>query len=553
MLPLLLLLALAGGPQAVPDSPFQPHVVWFIADDLSPIMAAYGDSTVHTPHLDRLAQEGVTVERAYVTTPVCAPSRTAMLTGVYPTSMGALHMRTQRRTSALDQVTEPELLAIPTYEAVPPPDVLPVTIYLQRAGYFTANLGKEDYQFATPAGLWHARTDTAHWRQRPDPTQTFFYIHNDVETHESQIWGRAGQPLAVHPAAVRVPAYYPDTSIVRRDIAQQYTNLLATDANVGRVLAELEADGLLESTVFIFVGDHGDGLPRAKRDLYDSGLRVPLIVRIGAEVRAALGDRLGAPPPGGRITHPVSGVDLAPTLLALAGLPVPAAMQGLPFLGDPQAPERRYAVGVKGRMDPSVNETRAVTDGRWKYIRNLQPERPYVQTLPYRDRVATMQLLRQLHAKGALTGPPALWFRATKPAEELYDTHADPDEVRNLATDPRLNATLARLRGALDAWADATGDLGVLPEPQLIRRLWPPDGTQPTTAAPVPDLSAHGNTYTVTLTSATPGALLAYAIDGQAWRPYTGPFEATAETTLTLRAHRLGHLPADTVLQLPQP
>ncbi|MEL6613919.1 MAG: sulfatase, partial [Bacteroidota bacterium] len=512
---LLLLLALVSVPAAAQDAdardvgaPVRPNLVWIIADDLSPILAAYGDATVETPYLDRLAREGVTYERAYVTTPVCAPSRTAMVTGVYPTSMGALHMRTQRRTSAIAEVTDPDLLAIPTYEAVPPPDVLPITTHLQRAGYFTANRGKEDYQFATPAGMWHARGDSAHWRLRPDPTQPFFFVDNDTETHESQVWERADQPLAVDLAAVRVPAYYPDTPVVRRDLAQQYTNVQATDANVGRLLADLEADGLLEATVVVFVGDHGDGLPRAKRDLYDSGLRVPLLVRIGAEVRAALGDRLDAPPPGGRVAHPVSALDLAPTTLALAGVPVPAAMQGAPFLGDPFAPARTYAVGVKGRMDPALNEARAVTDGRWKYIRNLHPERPYVQFLPYRDRNATMRELRRLHKAGELSGAPALWFRPTKPEEELFDTHADPDEVNDLAADPAHAATLARLRGALDAWADATGDVGAIPEPDLVRRLWSPDGEQPTTGAPA--ISVRDGRVVVRAT--TPGSLLAYRI-----------------------------------------
>ena len=538
------------GLQPVPVEPFRPNVVWIIADDLSPILAAYGDSTAHTPHLDRLAREGVTYERAYVTTPVCAPSRTALVTGVHPTSMGALHMRTQARTSAIDQVTDPELLAIPTYEAVPPPDVRPVTWWLQRAGYFTANRGKEDYQFATPEGMWDARGDSAHWQLRPGPDQPFFYVYNDRETHESQIWRRTDEPLSVDPAAVPLPPYYPDTPAVRRDVARQYANLERTDANVGRVLAELEAGGVLEETVVVFIGDHGDGLPRAKRELYDSGLRVPLIVRVGARVREALGERLGASPPGGRVASPVSAVDLAPTALSLAGLAVPSSMEGPPFLAAPLAPPRRYAVGTKGRMDPSLDEARAVTDGRWKYILNYHPERPYVQFLPYRDQSALMQELYRLRDVGGLDRVQRLWFRATKPVEELYDTWSDPYEVRDLAADPAHANKLAELRGALGAWADVTGDPGPVAETALVAELWL-GGVQPVTEAPVVTTTRSDGEVEVALSSETEGALLAWSVDGGPWQPYREVFRVAHGADLRVRAHRLGYASAEVTVRVP--
>ncbi|MEM6286067.1 MAG: sulfatase, partial [Bacteroidota bacterium] len=522
------------------DSPYRPNVVWFVADDLSPILAAYGDDTADTPHLDRLAAEGVVYERAYVVTPVCAPSRTALVTGVHPTTMGALHMRTQRRTSALAEITDPELLAIPTYEAVPPPDVQPVSTLLQSAGYWTANRGKEDYQFATPEGMWHARGEAADWQTTASgaaasggaasgraPGQPFFYVHNDTETHESQTWERDDRPLAVDPEAVRVPAYYPDTPTVRRDLARQYTNLEDTDANLGRLLDALAAEGELDDTVVFVLGDHGDGLPRAKRDLYDSGLRVPLVVWMGAGVRQRLGGAL--PEAATRVATPVSAVDLAPTALALAGLDVPAFMHGRPLWG---GPPRAYAFAAKGRMDPALNEARAVTDGRYKLILHLQPERPFVQFLPYRDRNATMRELRAMHAAGTLRGEPALWFRERKPEVELFDTHADPDEVRDLADDPAHAETRARLLGALAAWMDATRDPGALPEADLLARLWP-GGEQPRTAPPALVVSDRGRLgLEISLSPRTPGSLIAFRLDNGGWEPYTGPFAVPVGTAV---------------------
>ena len=559
---LLVALAVSASGPAPPlgppsDAAWRPNVVWIVADDLSPILAAYGDSTARTPHLDRLAAEGTVYERAYVTSPVCAPSRTSLLTGLHPAQMGALHMRTMRRTSAIDQITDPELLAIPTYEAVPPPDVTPLPILLQRAGYWAANRRKEDYQFAVPPWTWAARGDTAHWRLRPvagavgvggASAQPFFFVDNNLDTHESQIWRRDDEPLAVDPATVPLPPYYPDTPLVRRDVARNYSNAERFDAAVGRVLAELEADGLLEETVVFVTSDHGDGLPRAKRELHDSGLRVPLLVRVGAEVRRQLEGQVRFPEPGTRSDRVVSLVDLPAEVLRLAGVEVPAAVAGRPFLDEdePAVERRQYAFGAKGRMDPALNDARAVTDGRYKLILNLRPERPYVQFLPYRDQQATMRELTRLHAEGGLDPVQALWFRPAKPVVELFDTHSDPHEVRDLAASPALAEKRAELLGALRAWMARTNDAGALAETELVRRLWP-GGVQPETAAPEAVVETTASGRRVALASPTDGALVGVAVgDTTGWRPYAGPFEVPAGMAVFARAHRLGWRPSPT-------
>ena len=533
----------------------RPNVVWIVADDLSPILPAYGDSAAHTPALDRIAREGTVYEHAYATAPVCSPSRTSLLTGLHPAAMGAQHMRVMQRTSALAEITDPELLAIPTYQAVPPPDITPLPSLLRRAGYSAVIRGKEDFQFALPPWTWSARGDSAHWRDRPSAEQPFFFADNVFDTHESQIWKRENEPLTVAPAAVRVPPYYPDTPLVRRDLARNYSNLEIFDAAVGRVLAELEADGLLERTVVFVTSDHGDGLPRAKRDLYDAGLRVPLLVRVGSDVRRQFAGRVRFPEPGTRSDRVVSLVDLPAEALRLAGIEVPASVAGRPFLDEdePLAERPRYAFGTKGRMDPALDDSRAVTDGRYKLILNLRPERPYVQFLPYRDRQALMRELSQLHAEGGLDSTQELWFRPTKPVVELFDTASDPHEVHDLAGTPALATVQAELLGALRAWMDRERDPGALPETELIRRLWPPDGAQPVTAEPeVVAAATAGGRVRVALASPTPGALLGYAVgDTTSWRPYVGPFAALDGQPLFARAHRLGYRPSPTVQLAP--
>ena len=531
----LLLMCTQAAAQATSE---RPNILWITVEDMSPRLPAYGDSTVSTPHISRLAEEGIVYENAFVVAPVCAPSRASILTGLYPTSFGAQHMRTMRRTSSIDDVTDPELLAIPTYEAVPPPEVKAFTEYLRAAGYYTTNNSKEDYQFTTPVTAWDASSDTAHWRNRPDPEQPFFAVFNFTTTHESRVWRHADDPWLIDTAKVEVPPYYPDTPVIRRDVARHYNNIHVMDGEVGEILQQLEEDGLTDETIIFFYSDHGDGLPRAKRWLYDSGLHVPLIVRF-PEGRFPDGQEAGA-----REDDLVSLIDLPPTMLSLLGLPIPAYMQGQAFLGAAKAAPRRYIYAAKDRMDPALDNARAVRDKRFKYIYNHHPERPFVQFLPYRDQMALMQELHRLNEADELEGPPALWFRETKPPEELYDTAADPHEIRNLAGDSTYTAKLHALRAAFRVWERQTGDLGLIPETTLVKKLWPPDGVQPQTE-PVQFAyadSVFSDVVTVTLASPTEGASIAYALNGGTdWKLYTEPIRLTESAMLRAQAIRIGY------------
>lgn len=538
-LPVFLILILIGCTTASKDGNNdeshqveRPNILWITVEDMSPHLPAFGDSTVQTPNIDRLAREGVRYTNFYSVYGVCAPSRSSIITGMYPTTIGAMHMRTMKRTAALDQITDPELLAIPTYEAVPPPEVKCFTEYLRGDGYYCTNNSKTDYQFEPPITAWDESNNKAHWRNRPDG-KPFFAVFNIEITHESQVWRRKDEPLRVDPEQVIVPPYYPDTPIIRRDIARNYDNIMEMDQRVGDLMDQLEKDGLLDNTIVFFYSDHGSGLPRSKRWVYDSGIKAPLIIRFPSGKGAGtVNDQM------------VSFIDLAPSMLSLLQIPVPEHLQGQAFLGEQAAEPRKYVYAARDRMDPATETIRAVRDKHFKYIKNYRPDEPWVKFLPYRDQMELMQeLLRIGKEKGTDLPTSQQWIVAQqKPEEELYDTRVDPYEVNNLAGDPQYADKLKELRQAHEAWKEETGDLGHISETELIRRLWPLDGKQPVTATPQLEvLGTEDDGVQVRLSSETEGASIAYRMDSTSnWSLYSGPIVVPANTKLNAKAIRIG-------------
>jgi arylsulfatase A-like enzyme len=520
-----------------------PNIVWISTEDMSPRLGAYGDATARTPVIDRLARESVRYTRAFTTAPVCAPSRAAIITGMYQTTLGAQHMRTTE-----DRV--PELPG--PYEAVPPFYVKAFPEYLRAAGYFTSNRVKTDYQFGSPFTIWDALGPNVHWRNRADSNQPFFSVFNLTMTHESQIFPsstvRKGKPLVTDPATLKVPPYYPDTPLVRQELARMYDNIADMDARVGVILKELEEDGLADNTIVFYWSDHGDGVPRAKRSLYDSGLHVPLMIRWPKSLN-------GAAAPGSVRDELVSFVDLAPTVLALAGVEIPAHLQGRVLLGPKAAPAPPLVFAARDRMDIEYDMMRSARDARFLYIRNFSRELPYAGHVIYRNQSDIMQEWFRLQAEGKLTGPAALWMRTQRPAEELYDTVADPHQIRDLSGEQAHGATLIRLRNAVTEWMARTGDQGLINEAEMIQRMWP-NGVQPETAQPyiVPrratdtparpgSMKIDGPTEFVVYVP-TQGASVGYTTeDGPAakWRLYTGPILVDAPMTLRAKAIRYGY------------
>ena len=421
----------------------RPNILWITCEDTGPHLGAYGDRYADTPNLDRLATRGMIYANVWSNAPVCAPARTAIIAGMYPTSTGSEHMRSMTRLPA----------GMKMYPQ-----------YLREAGYYCTNNVKEDYNLEKPGQVWDDSSAKAHWRNRK-AGQPFFAIFNFTMTHESQIRLRPHTAIQ-DPATVRVPAYHPDTPEVRQDWAQYYDKITEMDRRAGEILAQLREDGLEDDTVVFFYGDHGPGMPRSKRWPYDSGLHVPLIVHVPAKFRDL------APQdwrPGGQSARLVSFVDLAPTLMSLAGIQPSGRLQGHAFLGRNIAPEQPYLYGFRGRMDERYDLVRSVRDQRYVYIRNFMPHKIYGQYIDYMFQTPTTQVWRRLYDEGKLN-PPQRRFWETKPPEELYDLQADPDEIRNLAGTPDQRATLERFRKALREWLLAMRDVGFLPEGEIHSR-----------------------------------------------------------------------------------
>jgi arylsulfatase A-like enzyme len=466
---------------------------------------------------------------------------------MYHASIGAQHMRTTE-----DRV--PELPG--PYLAVPPFYVKAFPEYLRAAGYFTSNRAKTDYQFGVPFTIWDDLGNRAHWRNRPDPSQPFFSVFNLEVTHESQIFpsspARKGKKLITDPAEIKVPPYYPDTPLVREELARMYDNIADMDGQVGEILKQLDEDGLAGNTIVFYWSDHGDGVPRAKRSLYDSGLRVPLMIRVPPQL-----GKLAAP---GIVRNDlVSFVDLAPTVLALAGIDVPAHMQGRVLVGPAAGPPPAYVFGARDRMDAEYDMMRSARDSRFLYIRNFSPELPYAGHIIYRNQSAIMQEWLRLQAESALQGPPALWMRNSRPAEELFDVQRDPHQIENIAKDPVHRATLEKMRDAVTDWMRRIGDQGLINEAEMIQRMWP-GGVQPTTAQPyvvprrTPDVPERRPTIAapasmeVVIYVPTQGASVGYTTEegpNAKWRLYTGPILVKAPMTLRAKAIRYGYKESD--------
>lgn len=444
----LLGMGLCGaGAQAAETTATRPNILWISFEDFGLQLPFYGDNRAYMPNLTKLAESGCVFDRAFSTAPVCAPSRSTIITGVHAASLGTHNMRSEVKL---------------------PDDVKTFPTYLRKAGYYCTNNLKTDYNFTVPEGTWDASSGKAHWRNRPDPAQPFFSVFNFTVTHEGKYKMPARQyerivkdvpkERRVDPATVTPPPYYPDTAVTRKDWARQYDIASQLDVEAGLILKQLEEDGLSTNTIIFLFSDHGVGLPRSKRWLYDSGLHVPLVVKWDGVTR-----------PGSRNEELVSLMDLAPTVLSVVGVKIPAYMQGRVFVGPDKKPEPKYLFATRDRIDEVVDMSRSVRDRQYKYIRNFKPDLPRAQPSAYADGNPTLREMRRMHEDGTLTGPATLMFEP-KPVEELYDTVADPHEITNLARLPEHKGRLEAMEKTLTEWQSAIGDKGFKPEPESEKR-----------------------------------------------------------------------------------
>ena len=421
-----------------------PNILWLTSEDNGPHLGCYGDKYADTPNLDGLAAKGMIYTRAISNAPVCAPARTTIISGMYPTSTGAEHMRSMTQL---------------------PKGFKMYPVYLRELGYYCTNNSKEDYNLAKNGEVWNEGGRKATWTNRPNKDQPFFAIHNFTVSHESQIRKRPHQQIH-DPSKVRVPAYHPDTPEVRQDWAQYYDKLTEMDKMVGEKLELLKDQGLADNTIIFYFGDHGSGMPRSKRWPYFSGINVPLIIHVPEKWKHLASSDYKV---GGKSDNRVGFVDLAPTLLSIAGKKTPVHMQGHAFMGKHQTSNQEYGYGFRGRMDERYDMVRSVVGEKFIYIRNYMPHKPYGQHVSYMFQTPTTQVWKKMFEDGKLNQAQSHFWK-TKPAEELYDLQKDPDEVVNLAKSSEHASILKKMRSAHLSHIRKIRDIGFLPEGEIHSR-----------------------------------------------------------------------------------
>jgi len=530
------------------ESPKVYNILWLSCEDIDPVLSCYGAKGIKTPNIDRLAQEGIRWTHAYSTVGVCAPSRSSIITGMYPVNMGTHNMRTSESIfyNGIDGEKYDEYKSvrrknghiIPAYSAVPDAEIKCFTEYLRNAGYYCTNNSKCDYQFYPPFTAWDENSETADFSHRPEG-MPFFSVFNHTITHESKIWVNADHPMLVDTSSIPVPDYYPDISVVKKDVGRKYSNIEELDAQIGDWLARLEKEGLLDKTIIFFWSDHGGPLLRQKRAVGNTGLHVPLIVRFPDKWMA-----------GTVIEDVVSLMDLGPTVLSLAGIKPPEYMQGIAFLGKYKATQKRELnYGSADRFDDVYDFSRSVIDGKFSYIRNFDPGSPLIYRIPYREQIEMTRKLIEMNKKGELSGGAAYIFRDTRDVEELYDLEKDPDEVNNLAGHQEYQEQLVKMRKQLAAWQLKVHDKGLIDEYNLVQLFWP-GLIQPETE----EVTIIQEKDNIKLKCNTEGASIGYQLDDQIgserWMLYFKPLKLKKGQKIVVRAKRIGYKTSNSVTQI---
>ncbi len=445
-----------------------PNILWITVEDISPNLGCYGDNKAHTPTLDSLASIGFKYINAIANAPVCAPARNSIITGMYPSSLGTLDMRSSSKPWMKRAGWVPD-------------GVLMYPEVLRSKGYYCTNNTKEDYNFDLNREIWDDSGKQAHWKNRPQKDTPFFSIFNLTMTHEScinskqkheQYTKELPKHLRIDPQDIDVPPYYPDTPVIRELLSRHYDNISTMDMVVSNLLQDLEDAGQSENTIIFFYSDHGTGLPRHKRWLFDTGVKVPLIVYIPEAYK-----HIYPSVPGSEINRLVSFIDLAPTVLNLANADIPSTMQGKAFLGKELNPESKYVHIARGRMDERYDMQRGVRTKDYKYLRYYEPSKPFIQFMNTPESSPLMTELRKAEKTGNLSTEAQQLVTSEKPEESLFDLKKDPFELNDLAKDPDYQLKLSELREVHNQWMLNILDVGLIPE--AIIRDWEKSKNKP--------------------------------------------------------------------------
>jgi N-sulfoglucosamine sulfohydrolase len=448
----LAMLPSACTPSGEDQNAGRPNIVWIVCEDMNPILGCYGDKLAKTPNIDKLAETGIVFRQAYASAPICAPARSCLITGVYPTSLGTPHLR-QEQTIPQWMKTFPQ--------------------YLTESGYFTTNQNKTDFNFSPQGVFDYHKDDLYPWRQRQSG-QPFFSFFNIGDTHEGpgnsserhkNLTANLSAESLTSSGEITLPPYYPETPEMREIWARYYDLAAAMDAKVGQIIKNLEEDGLMENTIIFFFSDHGHGLPRYKRWLNITGLRVPFVAWLPEKYQHLAKNTQGTD------NHDlVSFVDFAPTVLNLAGVAIPEYMNGIPLLGENLPEPHAYLFASRDRADDMYEVSRAIHDKEFIYIRHYLPHLPYFQPGIINSEEKESHLALQNARRQGVMPPAGEVMFHPKPVEELYDLRNDPDELNNLANNPGYSGKLAEMRNKLKREILSTRDACFLFEPEMMMR-----------------------------------------------------------------------------------
>lgn len=509
----------------------RPNILCITCEDISPRLGCYGDKVAVTPNLDKFAETAIRYTGMYTTVGVSSPSRAALITGMYPTAIGANYMRNFTKPEAMPEGISP-------YQVVLPEGIKCYTEYLRAAGYYCTNNVKTDYQFESPLTAWDECSNKAHWRNRPDG-MPFFSIFNLTVTHESQVWKRTDKPLAVNPDELIVPPYFPDDAVIRHDMAVMYSMIAEMDKQFKRLIDELKASGEYDNTIIIWYSDNGGPLPREKRAIYETGTNVPFMVSFPNGYRSGdIDNNLYMFP------------DIPATILSLAGINPPEYMQGKAFLGEYAVKEkRRYVYGARDRMDEQVNKQGAVRDRNFRYVRNYTRGISNYRPNAFRLQMPMMRRMVELLQRDSLGAEQMRWFAGPCGDEEFYDLKNDPYELHNLIADPRYQEDIARLRREHVRWVEQECPQWKETELENKERMWP-NGKQPVLRIPTYEKTGEG----IVLKSEDKGVSFAYQINGHGidgrknhWFLFDEPIKIGKGDRLTFVAVRAGMKNSETV------